>query len=589
MMTNVFTSLFLTFLLSFYSVPSIASGGGSHRQSEVRNIDVYAVTSGKGIDNELIGPIHVCSKDECFSVEKIKEMKFVEPRMDGQGVLIGRLRLGELGLSKIMVDVRDSRSQSFERVVVDLVDRLHLNMLSGDASIYIDISDRSDCRKNCLKINQAAIAYKSPGVKSLFYSSSLGMVASIGDGVEVEIPAFALESSGVIYASVNSPLMVFPRVELAPNVIVLKDITISYDVSMLSGSVGDYDGDYVGERKFAVKFKRFGNLYPSIKGSRVKSLSKGLRSKGVGDLGDCLSLISKYKASRFVADMFQRGWASIKDCVALPPYVHIVVVGSQWYGEAEVVYKTAEVSPGEKALRLTRLTDYNGYLVMINGGLWNGDYGVAENSYGQAYGYVKGRDYNNSSINVVSNNSVNGGAVGYCSNRIQSITNWVRFWKKECPQVVLEPGKYQYRVYGKNMGWRDVSGIMNEWSDNNIVSSHTYVVKNGVCATGISMEKWSAFGVSYDSDRRVFVSSSEFGNTNVSELCQIFLSLGISNAILLDGGSSTQLVISGVLQNPLGIVDRIAFKSPNRPVGYGIGIRGNENPRRHGSYSLKHN
>lgn len=224
----------------------------------------------------------------------------------------------------------------------------------------------------------------------------------------------------------------------------------------------------------------------------------------------------------------------------------------------------------------------------MNGGLWNGDLGVTRNPHGQAQGYVKGIDYDTGANNVIGNNSTMGGSLSYCSNAIQSIKNWGRPWlSKSCPQIANEPGQNSYRVYGTQNGWGDFLGIRNDWDDKHVISSRTHVVKDGACGTGTTREKWSAFGVSPDRNRNVFVSSSDLGKTNASELCRIFQSLGVMNAILLDGGSSTQLVLDGHLLSPMNAMDRLAFGSLNRPVAYGIGVRGRAFPRRNGNYTLK--
>ena len=49
MMTNVFTSLFLTFLLSFYSVPSIASGGGVTVSLKLEILTYTRLHPGRGL------------------------------------------------------------------------------------------------------------------------------------------------------------------------------------------------------------------------------------------------------------------------------------------------------------------------------------------------------------------------------------------------------------------------------------------------------------------------------------------------------------------------------------------------------------
>jgi exopolysaccharide biosynthesis protein len=65
----------------------------------------------------------------------------------------------------------------------------------------------------------------------------------------------------------------------------------------------------------------------------------------------------------------------------------------------------------------------------------------------------------------------------------------------------------------------------------------------------------------------LFISSTTQGQTSAAELCPVFKSLLFKNALRLDGGPSTSLVISGKLLNKLEGVDRLKY-GESRRVAY---------------------
>lgn len=85
----------------------------------------------------------------------------------------------------------------------------------------------------------------------------------------------------------------------------------------------------------------------------------------------------------------------------------------------------------------------------------------------------------------------------------------------------------------------------------NLVSSSTSVVKNGVCATSVDSNRWSAIGANTSTGEIVLVSSTSSGTTTAADLCAVFKAFGINNALRLDGGPSAAMVISGAHLNPL--------------------------------------
>lgn len=108
---------------------------------------------------------------------------------------------------------------------------------------------------------------------------------------------------------------------------------------------------------------------------------------------------------------------------------------------------------------------------------------------------------------------------------------------------------------------RTISHPVYEWGGEYsvVLSSSTSIVRDGVCMNGTETDRWSAVGWTPFADV-VFVSSAGNEGTNVNELCEVFLALGVNNAIRLDGGTAASMSVDGRLVNPL-----------TGPLGRGLG------------------
>lgn len=69
----------------------------------------------------------------------------------------------------------------------------------------------------------------------------------------------------------------------------------------------------------------------------------------------------------------------------------------------------------------------------------------------------------------------------------------------------------------------------------------------------------------------VLISSTTGGQTSAAELCAVFKALAIRDALRLDGGPSTSLMVSGELLNPLDGWDRAKY-GLSRRIAYPLRI-----------------
>ena len=104
----------------------------------------------------------------------------------------------------------------------------------------------------------------------------------------------------------------------------------------------------------------------------------------------------------------------------------------------------------------------------------------------------------------------------------------------------------------------------------NLISTSTNVVRDGICQVPGFVSRFSAVGAS--PTRMVMVSSTSGGTTSAAELCPIFQALGINNALRLDGGPSTALVVNGVVKNPLTGLYWIKYGDLRR-IAYSLDVR----------------
>jgi hypothetical protein len=100
------------------------------------------------------------------------------------------------------------------------------------------------------------------------------------------------------------------------------------------------------------------------------------------------------------------------------------------------------------------------------------------------------------------------------------------------------------------------------------LSSSTSVLKyNTACSGDTTSNRWSAIGAG--PGVMVFVSSTSGGSTNANELCGIFSAMGANNALRLDGGPSSGMMVGNAFVNPL--TGLASFKYGNaRWIAYAV-------------------
>lgn len=266
----------------------------------------------------------------------------------------------------------------------------------------------------------------------------------------------------------------------------------------------------------------------------------------------CASILSDPANKSIVsAALVSTGTVNLDVCENIAPYIHIVV--TNLLEKRESFQLDTNRYNNSDRLALTRITSFStGSQVEINGFTWEGDSGAFYGGLGFANGFVQ-----MGSI-VLGNNHLGGGFAGGTSD-----SNKLAFLAQPLAAPLWKEGSNPPL-------WTGVSG--NSFV---IVSSSTSIIKNGICATDSLTNRWSAVGSSPDA-RMIFISSTSGGTTSAAGLCPIFASLGVNNAIRLDGGPSAAMTIDGFHKNPLVGLDSFKYGSARYiayalKVGYGSG------------------
>lgn len=196
-------------------------------------------------------------------------------------------------------------------------------------------------------------------------------------------------------------------------------------------------------------------------------------------------------------------------------------------------------------MKLKRITDFGLSIVSINGFVWSGDEGTGDNQTGSVKGYLSTTE------EWIGGNCIYGG--------FYTPYDDVKF----AMAISGKAPPYQLN-YSLASGASDgPTGVVRGSNGyHKVVSSSTSVVRDGNCATPGTENRWSAIGAA--PGKMLMISSTSSGITSAAELCPIFKAFQINNALRMDGGPSTAMLIDGVLKNPLTGLAQIKYGTLRR-------------------------
>lgn len=263
--------------------------------------------------------------------------------------------------------------------------------------------------------------------------------------------------------------------------------------------------------------------------------------------------------TQLISQTSSTGVLKIDYCVDKPPYVHIALINKLHKNvEYMIEHEKTYIDPTDPSSTvfltpMHRLNFFNnkapGALVSMNGFTWDGPPGIIANTGGRPLGYVASlRAYNNNTNTVypIGVNRKMGGTVVAGSYPGTSDGNkFVMLQRTGSPKVSF----FDANKVGAALG-NSTTGM------ENVVSSSTSIIKNNVCNAG-STDRWSSVGA-IDSIM-LMISTASDKESNSASFCSIYQAFGITNALRLDGGGSTGMMINNNLLNPNTGSKRVIF------------------------------
>lgn len=206
------------------------------------------------------------------------------------------------------------------------------------------------------------------------------------------------------------------------------------------------------------------------------------------------------------------------------PAIHVIVIDRSLAGyELRVLTEVTNDVPPRAQLRTTpELASAGGALVAINGYLWEPGFGgdfATTGSY--------------QSTTIVDSQVI-------AETPTELAETMLGFAVQDGTGLRLQKFSQQDYESGAYLDYRY-----------HLLGSNTSLMTNGQCLGEDRDSRWTAIG--YAPDKVVMISSdwaSEHGSFPDTDLCPVFQSFGVTDAIRLDGGGSPAMVVDGVHVNP---------------------------------------
>ncbi|MFC0134398.1 phosphodiester glycosidase family protein [Massilia eurypsychrophila] len=410
---------------------------------------------------------------------------------------------------------------------------------------------------------------------SVYYSPYSEAVVTLPLGVTLTIPKDALSAPQIFSVNVHDTGDKFPMVDIYPYVTLKKPAILESQIIIRALEPASKVGrtpspSPSGVSTNSIKSNAITRDAPQsfrktiFKTGVIKSSSSfdggsaGIAASSTSALAttstsSCASILGDPLNQTIINNALTQGngVVYINWCENIPPYAHIAITN---LNDSRIRYSIPTVldpapSPWiQDYVMLKQITEGAGYsIVKVNGTVWTGDEGTSANQHGRINGFF----ISTQSYSLGSNVAGGGNGQGHPTY--------------DGPKFAMTI-TYSGPPYGINfgMGYQSLPPpYIGDYA--NMISSSTSVVKDGVCATAGTENRWSAVGAS--GGRMMMISSTSDGTTSAAELCPLFLTMQMPNALRLDGGPSTAMVIDNALKNPntglayfkYGNMRRIAF------------------------------
>ncbi|MBV6322417.1 hypothetical protein [Duganella violaceipulchra] len=514
-----------------------------------------------------LGRLNVCTKSACFSPPTPGYFNAINTA-NGSATLV---------VDAIVPSVKIESVYFSEITGAKVVDgniklRTPLALEEGyyGGEILIILSRRSNGKNEIYYPSDSSSNFFNKESQSVYYNPKIAMTATLSHATIFFLPVGALETAQIFSVGIHDngnkhPLVdIFPYVNFIHNgsletaeidrskegmrgdgAVTPTPAPMSYQMHSQSAKSAPTPNQSRKIKKTIPKTGVFSNSDTDVINSSENQKEKGISATAAQSCAEIISNPVNLNGIRSAAS--GSGVVNVNWCENIPPYIHIAYINTS---DPRVKYsiplhdsKFRDSAGTGPYFFLKRITDSGANsIVSINGFTWSGDLGIVSGGDGTLDGYVT------SNGQVKANNTIGGGTTNICTLLYPCFNTGQKF----------------VMGYGRdfsNLAFFDTSDLYVNFGNSgfNVISSSTSVVKNGVCQTPGTSSRWSAIGAG--PGQMVMMSSVSGSSTTAADLCPIFKSFQIQNALRLDGGPSAAIMIDSNVKNPLVGLDYLRYGS----------------------------
>jgi hypothetical protein len=507
-----------------------------------------------------LGGVVICSTSACFKPQSLDYFKAVNTSQGNAELIVDTI----VPISKI-TSVYFEPTTGSQKVEGSIKLDTPLNIEEGylGAEIFVTLEKKRIANQDIYSPIASSSSLWNPELFTLHYDPKVATKVDLDYATTFSIPAQSLSKPQLFSVSVRDVGDRMPMVDIYPNINFKKQATIessgvnqsktaalTIPATPSTGRVPTSirllsQPSNADTTKKTIQISKTGTFKDEdFSNSSLQNSEKMTQTNALAAAAaSCASVITQ-NMNTITSLSSGSGVVNVQYCENIPPYIHIAYINT---ADSRIKYSIPATynhsqPPGTNGwypyyLHLLPITTYaNTSIVAINGFVWSGDQGTADGQIGTPEGYL------DSAFLPLGINSAGGNklVMGYGTS-----LNQLHFF--ETSQVHANLSPYDYMA----------------------VSSSTSVIKNNVCSTDTTNNRWSAVGSV--NGRMVMLSSTSSGTTSAADLCSIFRAFGIQNALRLDGGPSTAMLINQKVVNPITGVASLKYGSLRR-IAYPLRI-----------------
>jgi hypothetical protein len=515
--------------------------------------------------SSIVKNVTLCSQKKCYNSPASKNLN-LKNMLDGKpddNSLVYLIPRSEIIKTIHFEPVNNTNKTISGNVSIENPTDLSITELKHNVDIFVNLRKEG----NIFIPDYASSMFNTSEAINVFYDKNIGLNSELHYRTKIVIPKYSLPNSQIFNIYVNNDGNLYPSVDIYPkvdfqipiNVIrkpVDNEITNSLSkILKITKSPTDSKFQKAVTNEDTLSINSSGFISSSTLQPNSYSKANISTRAATETCGEYLTRLR----TQLISQTSSTGVLKIDYCVDKPPYVHIALINKLHKNVEYIIeHDKPYIDPMDPSstVYLTpmhKLSFFNNTapsaLVSMNGFTWDGPPGIIANTGGRPLGYVaslRGYSNNTNTVYPIGVNRKMGGTVTAGAYPGPSDGNkFVMLQKTGSPKVSF----FEANKVGPALGTSS-KGM------ENVISSSTSIIKNNVCNAG-STDRWSSVGA-IDSIM-VMVSTASDRESNSANFCAIYKAFGITNALRLDGGGSTGMMINNKLLNPNTGAKRVLF------------------------------